>query len=320
MNDKNEVRTIDVVITHKNCPDGSGSALVALKYCKETKQKTPKVYFVQYGDEVPDIRDKHVMMCDFSYKKDIITQMFKDTKSLVILDHHKTAMDDLMDFKFVKELNNPLDKIVFDMKKSGAMLTWDFLYPNQEAPDIIKYIQDRDLWLWKEKESKEFSAGFSLWTQRDLLLVVSLQEIFEPKFLTDTIAEGESILKYQNSIILKSLKKISSDSIMKIYGFKCNRANSTHLISELGNAYAGLDSVDFSLQYFYTDTEILFSLRSIGDFDVSGIARSFNGGGHKNAAGFSFKIDEFDHQAFFTKGIIRKRTLWNTVKSILKFK
>jgi nanoRNase/pAp phosphatase (c-di-AMP/oligoRNAs hydrolase) len=32
------------------------------------------------------------------------------------------------------------------------------------------------------------------------------------------------------------------------------------------------------------------SLRSIGDYDVSAIAKAFGGGGHKNAAGFNIDM------------------------------
>ena len=35
-------------------------------------------------------------------------------------------------------------------------------------------------------------------------------------------------------------------------------------------------------------TEGRVSLRSVGDTDVSVVAKNFGGGGHKNAAGFTF--------------------------------
>jgi nanoRNase/pAp phosphatase (c-di-AMP/oligoRNAs hydrolase) len=42
----------------------------------------------------------------------------------------------------------------------------------------------------------------------------------------------------------------------------------------------------FGGTYYDTATHREFSLRSLGDFDVSEIAKEFGGGGHKNAAGF----------------------------------
>ncbi|NIV11578.1 MAG: bifunctional oligoribonuclease/PAP phosphatase NrnA, partial [Aliifodinibius sp.] len=40
---------------------------------------------------------------------------------------------------------------------------------------------------------------------------------------------------------------------------------------------------------YETETEVVYSLRSRGDFDVSALAERFGGGGHKNAAGFRVK-------------------------------
>ena len=40
------------------------------------------------------------------------------------------------------------------------------------------------------------------------------------------------------------------------------------------------------------DGKIQFSLRSNGDIDVSAIAKIYNGGGHKNAAGFQMTLAE----------------------------
>ena len=42
----------------------------------------------------------------------------------------------------------------------------------------------------------------------------------------------------------------------------------------------------FAASFTVKEDTIMFSLRSIGDFDVSAIAKQHGGGGHKNAAGF----------------------------------
>ena len=46
---------------------------------------------------------------------------------------------------------------------------------------------------------------------------------------------------------------------------------------------------DFALNYCLSTKEpnkIRFSLQSVGDFDVSAIAKKYGGGGHLNSAGF----------------------------------
>ena len=57
-----------------------------------------------------------------------------------MIDHHASAAKDL-DGWF-----NPRFDSVFDMQKSGAMLAWDYFFPAQEAPEIVRYVQDRDIW------------------------------------------------------------------------------------------------------------------------------------------------------------------------------
>ncbi len=302
-----KIKKIDVLITHKNCHDGSGSALVVKKYCEETNQRPPKIVFMQYGMkvDVTELVGQHVMIADFSFDADLCNYINHEAESLVILDHHETAKEALKD----------LDFAIFDMSKSGAMLTWNYLYPNEAAPDIIKYIEDRDLWLWKLSESKEFSAGFALWSQDNLMKLVDTVEAFSKEFVNSTIDEGRSILQYQNALVDKAHAKIDKVPTIVLDGLLGSCSNATHLISELGNMYS--DRYAFSLQYFTTDKDMVFSLRSQDDFNVAKIAKSFGGGGHKNAAGFSIPLKEFDFNHFFTENKIRRKGLFARVINAL---
>lgn len=45
----------------------------------------------------------------------------------------------------------------------------------------------------------------------------------------------------------------------------------------------------FGATYYDVADGRIFSLRSVGDFDVSAIAKKYGGGGHKNAAGFKLQ-------------------------------
>jgi len=49
----------------------------------------------------------------------------------------------------------------------------------------------------------------------------------------------------------------------------------------------GTLSYEFGAAYFVRDDgKKVYSLRSVGDFDVSEVAKKYGGGGHRNAAGF----------------------------------
>jgi nanoRNase/pAp phosphatase (c-di-AMP/oligoRNAs hydrolase) len=80
-------------------------------------------------------------------------------------------------------------------------------------------------------------------------------------------------------------------------------------ISELGNKIC--ETIDCDYCAIYTGQNI--SMRSVGNYDVSIIAKQNNGGGHKNASGMPcfgvekvfelFKIKEIEEKALLNKKI-----------------
>ena len=105
---------------------------------------------VQHGESPPELPDSsRVTIVDFSYPRDVLIAMRERMESLRVLDHHKTAAQDLAG----------LDFVTIDMQKSGAMLAWEYWFPGESAPLLLQYIQDRDLWLFHLKNSSEISAA-----------------------------------------------------------------------------------------------------------------------------------------------------------------
>jgi hypothetical protein len=83
---------------------------------------------------------------------------------VVVLDHHKTAQQDLADLGGEKLL------VRFDMGKSGGRLTWEHFYPDEPAPWLVEYTEARDLWTFHLPFSREISAAigsypmdFTIW-------------------------------------------------------------------------------------------------------------------------------------------------------------
>ncbi len=303
----NELNDDIHLITHSNCMDGTYSAVILNQYC-EMSGKHITIAFKQYDNVneeelLEKYKNKTLILCDFSYSKDILLKLEEVTNDLIVLDHHETAMENL----------EGLDFCLFDMNKCGAMLMWEYCYPDKECPDIINYIQDRDLWNWNLPDSREFSAGLQLFKQSDLTHGNPPEDLLNDEFLNDCIDEGKSILAYQKSIIDKKCANKTNFKFFKINNINIPCINSTTLISEIGNELA--NGLPFSAQYFITETEIVFSLRSIGDEEISNvatIAKKYGGGGHKNAAGFSLTFDKIDLNMFFStknldKSIIKNR-------------
>ena len=77
----------DIVLYHAECSDGFGAAWALWK-------KFPSASFlpVKHGHPPPqDLKDRRVVIVDFSYARPILEAMASETKELLVLDHHITA-------------------------------------------------------------------------------------------------------------------------------------------------------------------------------------------------------------------------------------
>ncbi len=259
------------VLYHAHCTDGTGS-----KFAAWSKFKTGAKYIaVNYGKPVPDMEpNSEVYILDFSYPKDVLEKLQSIHKSVTVLDHHKTAEDDLKGLKGCH----------FNMNKSGCVMSWEYFHPGSEAPELLKDIQDRDLWQFQRPNSKFVHVALAL-LEGDMTLWDRI--VKKPEFYDLLVENGKSLLQKQDLTVKSAVK--GKVKIIEMFGHRVGITNYTDLASEIGNAIC-LDkalSVAFAVVYCITnENRVLLSLRSIGDFDVSAIAKThFGGGGHKNASG-----------------------------------
>lgn len=149
---------MSLCIYHGTCFDGYGAAWAVRK----AKPDTEFVAGV-YGAEPPDVTDKDVVLVDFSYKQPVLAKMIRDCKSLLVLDHHKTAEEDLAFLPHPDESNHPHKaSAVFDMQHSGAMLAWAYFHGDADPPQLLRHIEDRDLWRFALPNTREIQAALSI--------------------------------------------------------------------------------------------------------------------------------------------------------------
>ena len=98
-------------IYHGNCADGFGSAWAVREALGDDVEFHPGVY----QDDPPDVTDQDVILVDFSYKRDVLFEMEKTAYSILILDHHKSAAEELSNYP--PPLDGPLDR---DWETSGG--------------------------------------------------------------------------------------------------------------------------------------------------------------------------------------------------------
>lgn len=287
--DKNK---IDVVFYHGYCSDGFGSAMVVRKYFTEIfgKESVEKIRFKasfhsKKTETIPDrfyenLAGKNVLFVDFTQKKDVTIRIMSVCNSLMILDHHKSAQEDLADIDSSCK--------IFDMKRSGVGITWNYFFGDAPLPLFLSYIQDRDLWTNSYADIDAFVAFFY-----DLPFEF---EVWEPYFDDAKIPEGIEIgkrrLEYKNLLIEKSLKQNSYRAIHEINGkyHVVGYVNSNDFRSELGNGLVMDKLNDFGCVWSFdgVKNQSRFSLRSVDTkADVGQIAALVGGGGHRNASGIN---------------------------------
>jgi uncharacterized protein len=138
---------MDLILYHGHCPDGWCAAYIASKKYPEAKL-VPMDHGANHAEVLKECIHKDVLMVDFSLRtREENDTLAASTRSFLILDHHKSAQAVLENASYA----------VFDMKRSGAGLTWDYLFGGTR-PWVVDFIEDRDLWNWKLPRSKEICA------------------------------------------------------------------------------------------------------------------------------------------------------------------
>ena len=271
-----EPSSVNCVIYHADCTDGFGAAYSAWKQLGNRAE----YHACKHGTPPPDVKGKNVVVLDFSFNNATTKKMIEEANTLLVIDHHKSAMVELHD----------ISNTHFDMTKSGAMLAWEFFHPGKEPPKFIQYIQDRDLWKWELPYSKEFAAAFDMIPFE----FEEFEKFEDDSVFDDAVKRGSYILAYSKTVIKKVCEKAAS---RKLDGKDVLVVNASHWMSEIGSRLA--PDCDFAMIWYYdhNDRDIKVSLRAFHDtVDVSEIAKKFGGGGHKKAAGFrlpgDFTIDE----------------------------
>lgn len=254
------------LVIHHNDNDGFCAALIAKKALTDQFKALPEFFETNYGQEPPDAKDRDVYILDFSYPRATLEAMHAAASSLIVLDHHKTAQADL----------EGLPYCIYDMGKSGCRLAQEYF--GQRSHWLIDYVEDRDLWKWQLENSQEINAaiasypkGFDEW-----------EKLWE-RDPNELITEGAAIKRYQDRIVEVLC---SHAETWNIGGHEVPIVNSPVLQSEIGQKLAQGNA--FGAVYFdKADGTRTYSLRSVGDFDVSALATQFGGGGHARAAGFT---------------------------------
>lgn len=274
-----------ICIYHGNCDDGFGAAWVIRRALGDNVEFYPGVY----QKPPPDVTGRDVIMVDFSYKRPVLEEMIAACKSLLVLDHHKTAQEDLAflppsDHSWAEHSFTPTHKAraLFDMNRSGAGIAWDFF---RETPRLafIDYLEDRDLWRKQLPDGDAFTMALRSYP-KDFDVWDGIVE----RGPSALIAEGKGILRYYR-LRCEEMKRSAYETTLA--GHPIWISNAPYFAASEVAGELAERGLAFGACYFEVEKgRFQYSLRSRGDFDVSNIAKIFGGGGHKGAAGFTTEV------------------------------
>src|SRR5262249_5657572 len=100
-----------LVLYHGQCLDGFAAAWVAFRAWGGSAAPEAGEWGASHRH---DVAGRDVLLLDFAYPRDEVVEMKQKASSLVVLDHHVTAQQDLAG----------LDYAHFDLERSGATIAW----------------------------------------------------------------------------------------------------------------------------------------------------------------------------------------------------
>jgi len=286
-----------VIFYHAPCTDGAFAAFAAARRFKRTESVLVPLRNELTEDQRIKLIEEHVIkgadvfLLDIVGSKPFLLALCDKALTVVLIDHHKTTEEILTDMP-----EKPINlQVVFDAKKSGAVLAYEYFgleatVYNSLWP-VFELVQDNDLWLHQLPNTKAFTAGFMArrYDYNDGEALVKAILLIDED---EVIAEGRALLEKRASLIKEIGAKASGCCFNGIGGnyvdLDANDAEQMHIISELGQALAQASGMGAMLIRPVQGQPgcVKVSMRSIGDVDVSAIAKKNGGGGHKNAASF----------------------------------
>lgn len=273
-----------LVCYHESCMDGFTAATIARRKFKDDADYMS----VQYGKEydLDLFKDKDVYILDFSFPLDKCNAINNAAKSLLIIDHHKTAQEAL----------SGCDYAIFDMTKSGALLTWEYFFPHEPTTLMVEYISAYDLWNHHTPDIKYLHKGLNN-HPFDFDIYSPLVEDGSYSNILPYIEEGKIIEEFTAQQVSRMMKHAAECNINGEIGLIANA--SSIFISDLGHEMAKQCGTYGAVFTITKDFELLVSLRSVGEYDVSSLAKQFGGGGHKNSSAFKTSLENFSHWGTF---------------------
>lgn len=281
-----------------HCLDGGVAAWVVAKYVEKFNGSV-ELRPVDYSDDVTTLpQDCRIFVVDFTFPDyDFFKQLIDHNEIVIHYDHHPSARETLASLQ--EEFSDERYHAVFTEEFSGAGITWRELFPGLEVPDIVKWVEDRDLWRFHYPETKAFTEAFYALDRSPTKgpfnspLLQACDYANDPVTQRRMVVAGEGMIKKRLERCCKQIEEetcriplLMPDGSRKIVPF--SKAKDLSDFSDQSNLMIekGLGSI---VGTYFVKKGGVVKVRISTDKSTPvayKIAQEYGGGGHPHTAGF----------------------------------
>ena len=272
-----------ICIYHSRDLDGWMSAAIV-------KLKFPNIELLpwDYGQEIPDLSFKEIVMVDVSFPKEI---MAENANRLIWIDHHISAIKDIASLEplpFIEGRRND--------KFAACELTWQYFFPEEKMPELVRLLGRYDCFGHKGTEEEQKVLEFQYGARQVInnineayeLLVVSRRshdgKCFDIDICENIHIKGSYIYKY---LCIEAVAIYARKFDIILDGFRFASVNQCRFNPINFGIDYHKDGYDGFACFHFQNGKWNYSLyNDNGLVDCSIIAKNRGGGGHKGAAGF----------------------------------
>lgn len=298
-----------IAVYHYPCPDGELSATIFF-------ERYDNVYLIPWTHEnkVECIKNiKNIIKLYSLYKNNTLELYFLDCcpefkfiidikesfDKIQIIDHHMSACNQFKD-SMKEEMNLSNLNLIFDNSKSGCMLTWEYCYPNLKYPLPVKYIGERDIWVWDDVNTEPFTTAYNTFydissNMNNLLRISKFSKVLnsDKNTINMIIELGKkeiNVMKSEAKQLILNYKLMVdtdiNDTELKIVQVPMSKYHLTkYILEEACDKFPKYDVL--RLEYSKEDKKV-YSLRVINkNVRVDLLAQKYGGNGHMKASGYS---------------------------------
>jgi hypothetical protein len=298
-----------IVCYHYPCVDGAFAALCAQARFKGAARFVPLTVYAAEQTRLDFVEtltgDDELYLLDFSGGAAFITAACARAKTVYLIDHHKTALEDVAAMGAAKPAN--LDTSHLDMARSGATLALAYFNVAATLPpallDAFALVEANDLWK-HVPGSREYAAGLA-----GLRLEFDVAK--NPGIFAQLRALSTPAVTAMGAAALEAEAAIMAEEAAAAFVLECAapplrclaivtahpelRSGAGNLLAEASKA-RGLDAaaVVAYVEKGAAPGTIKVSVRGLDGFDTTPFSRAFGGGGHAGASSCIVAQEVFD--------------------------